>query len=178
MYVTGPVNKMICRKGAHPMKCLTQLLTTLVVVPWALGAPANAQEGVIAPGETLVVDGIPAVPTSLAETAGRYAENRSAFPSGWHFSVSHQRAFSRKVSAEVNPNRALTFARNAKCDVRHSQAVKRPVPLHIRACGFGQPGLSKLEIGNWKFETGNSALRTHNLERALATRQCPNGDIL
>jgi Tol biopolymer transport system component len=39
---------------------------------------------VLRKGITLVVDGIPPIPASLAETAGRYAENRSAFPSDWH----------------------------------------------------------------------------------------------
>jgi len=66
------------------MKRLTWLLAILVVVTFAPAAPANAQEGVIAPGEALVVDGIPPIPIALAETAGRYAENRSAFPTDWH----------------------------------------------------------------------------------------------
>ena len=66
------------------MKRLTWLLAILVVVTFAHAAPANAQEGVIAPGEALVVDGIPPIPIALAETAGRYAENRSAFPTDWH----------------------------------------------------------------------------------------------
>ena len=65
------------------MKRLTRLLAILVVM-FAPPLRANAQDGVIAPGETLVVDGIPPIPASLAETAARYAENRSAFPSDWH----------------------------------------------------------------------------------------------
>jgi dipeptidyl aminopeptidase/acylaminoacyl peptidase len=56
----------------------------LVTVALALAAPAGAQQGVVAPGENLVVDGIQPIPASLAETAGRYAENRSAFPVDWH----------------------------------------------------------------------------------------------
>jgi len=82
------------------MKRLARLLTILVVVPWVLDAPANPRRASSLQGETLVVDGIPAVPTSLGETAGRYPENRSAFPSGWHFSVLRRRAFCREVSAE------------------------------------------------------------------------------
>src|SRR6516162_75754 len=58
--------------------------TALVIMTFALTGPVGAQEGVVAPGENLVVDGIPPIPASLAEMAGRYAENRSAFPSGWH----------------------------------------------------------------------------------------------
>jgi dipeptidyl aminopeptidase/acylaminoacyl peptidase len=50
----------------------------------ALAAPVAAQQDVVTPGENLVTQSIPPVPASLAETAGRYAEFRSAFPSDWH----------------------------------------------------------------------------------------------
>ncbi|MGA8028187.1 MAG: prolyl oligopeptidase family serine peptidase [Bryobacteraceae bacterium] len=56
----------------------------LLVLPLAIPSPLTAQEAVVAPGENLVVDGIPPIPASLAETAGRYGENRSAFPSDWN----------------------------------------------------------------------------------------------
>jgi hypothetical protein len=39
--------------------------------------------GIIPKPETLVTDGIPPLPTALAEAAGRYAENRAAFPADW-----------------------------------------------------------------------------------------------
>ena len=37
-----------------------------------------SQESLIKPGENLVIDGIPPVPTSIAEAVGRYTEFRSA----------------------------------------------------------------------------------------------------
>ena len=43
-----------------------------------------AQELTIAPSENLVARGIPAIPASLAEAAGRYGENRSASLLDWH----------------------------------------------------------------------------------------------
>lgn len=43
-----------------------------------------AQSGEIAPGENLIVDGIPAIPASLAETVGRYTEFRPAVLLDWH----------------------------------------------------------------------------------------------
>ena len=43
-----------------------------------------ANEPSIAPPESLVLDNVPNLPASLAETAARYAENRSAFPTDWH----------------------------------------------------------------------------------------------
>src|SRR6266849_143708 len=42
-----------------------------------------AQEAVIAPAENLVVEGVPAIPTSLVETAGRYGSYRSATLADW-----------------------------------------------------------------------------------------------
>jgi dipeptidyl aminopeptidase/acylaminoacyl peptidase len=44
---------------------------------------ARAQEGTIAPGENLVVDGVPAIPASLVETAGPYGSYRSATLADW-----------------------------------------------------------------------------------------------
>src|SRR6266446_3551702 len=44
----------------------------------------SAQEAVIAPPENLIVDGVPQIPASLAETAGRYRSFRSANLADWH----------------------------------------------------------------------------------------------
>ncbi len=38
----------------------------------------------VAPPEGIVADGVPPLPASLAEAAGRYSENRAAFPTDWH----------------------------------------------------------------------------------------------
>src|SRR6516165_9748950 len=48
------------------------------------GASLPAQEAVIAPPESMLVDNVPSIPASLAETVGRYTENRSAFQTDWH----------------------------------------------------------------------------------------------
>jgi dipeptidyl aminopeptidase/acylaminoacyl peptidase len=42
------------------------------------------QEAVVAPNENLVVEGIPAIPASLAEKADRYTNFRSALFASWH----------------------------------------------------------------------------------------------
>jgi hypothetical protein len=50
-----------------------------------LGAlAALAQEAAIAPPENLVLDCVQRIPASLAETAGRYAEFRTAFATDWY----------------------------------------------------------------------------------------------
>ena len=45
---------------------------------------AFAQGGEIAPNENLVAEGIPKIPASLAESASRYSEFRSAGFSSWN----------------------------------------------------------------------------------------------
>ncbi len=62
------------------MKLRLSRLGLLVALLLLAAAEALAQEAVLAPPDNLVLDNVPAIPASLAETAGRYAENRSAFP--------------------------------------------------------------------------------------------------
>jgi dipeptidyl aminopeptidase/acylaminoacyl peptidase len=45
---------------------------------------ASVQQGTIAPAENLVVDGVPPIPASLVETAGRYGSYRSAMLTDWN----------------------------------------------------------------------------------------------
>lgn len=60
-------------------------LQKLVFVSLLLtGTGALARESAIAPGENLVVEGIPPVPASLVETVGRYTEFRRAAFLSWH----------------------------------------------------------------------------------------------
>jgi len=66
------------------MQCLTWLKLIPLGIFLTLDTPSATQVPTVAPGENLVVDGIPAIPASLAETAGQYAENRFAFLSDWH----------------------------------------------------------------------------------------------
>ena len=47
-------------------------------------ALALPQEAAIAPAENLIVDGVPPIPTSLAETAGRYGSFRNANLADWN----------------------------------------------------------------------------------------------
>lgn len=56
----------------------------LALVVLCAGMAARAQEAIVAPPEGIVAEGVPSIPASLAETAGRYEENRSAFVTSWH----------------------------------------------------------------------------------------------
>jgi len=59
-------------------------LCSLVFICTAVLAQQDSKETWIGPPEALVLDGIPRLPAALAEAAGRYAENRVAFPADWH----------------------------------------------------------------------------------------------
>src|SRR5258708_37437231 len=61
-------------------KKLILILAAMMLV----AAAAPAQEPVIAPADNLIVDGVPKIPASLAETAGRYGSYRSASLADWH----------------------------------------------------------------------------------------------
>jgi dipeptidyl aminopeptidase/acylaminoacyl peptidase len=50
----------------------------------AQSAAATTQDATIAPGENLIVDGVPPIPASLADTAGRYSSYRGATLVDWH----------------------------------------------------------------------------------------------
>jgi dipeptidyl aminopeptidase/acylaminoacyl peptidase len=68
-------------KGPYPVKIFAPLLAVLLVAGPASALP---QERSIAPNENLVVDGIPAIPASIAEEVGPYTEFRAAGFSSWH----------------------------------------------------------------------------------------------
>jgi Tol biopolymer transport system component len=59
-------------------------LKLMFAVLLANAVSIQAQEATIAPPENIVADGVPKVTTSIAEVAGRYSENRAAFPTDWH----------------------------------------------------------------------------------------------
>jgi dipeptidyl aminopeptidase/acylaminoacyl peptidase len=61
-----------------------RIRAALSVGVFCLTALAAAQTAEIKPGESLVVEGIPPIPASLADELGRYTEFRSASFSSWH----------------------------------------------------------------------------------------------
>src|SRR5258708_14787112 len=58
--------------------CVCAELGRSVLRPYA----ARAQDGTIAPAENLIVAGVPAIPASLVETAGRDGSDRSGTLAG------------------------------------------------------------------------------------------------
>jgi len=72
-------------------------LCRLLVLVWLAALPAAAQDAYVAPPESLVIDGVPKIPLTLAETAGRYASFRSASISDWH-PVKHEMLISTRFA--------------------------------------------------------------------------------
>jgi hypothetical protein len=55
-----------------------RILRMLAAVLFVGVTEASAQDATVAPAENLVVDGVPKIPSSLPETAGRYGSYRFA----------------------------------------------------------------------------------------------------
>ncbi|HEX9283699.1 MAG TPA: S9 family peptidase [Gemmatimonadales bacterium] len=58
--------------------------TPVLLIALALPGAALAQTGVVAPTENLVTDGVPTIPSGLADAVRRYSESRSAGFWDWH----------------------------------------------------------------------------------------------
>ncbi|HTS08696.1 MAG TPA: S9 family peptidase [Candidatus Eisenbacteria bacterium] len=58
--------------------------TFALLVALFAAAPSFAQTDYVTPNESLVAEGIPQIPASLAESVRRYSEFRAAFLSSWH----------------------------------------------------------------------------------------------
>lgn len=62
---------------------MKRILETIIVVVLSTHAVV-AQNDAIVPGDNLVLDGVPQIPSSLAETVSRYTEFRTASITSWH----------------------------------------------------------------------------------------------
>ncbi len=60
------------------------LKSHLLVFLLLLGVRGSAAEAVFAPNENLITEGIPAIPSALAQGVKRYTESRGAGFAGWH----------------------------------------------------------------------------------------------
>src|SRR5579871_1077434 len=60
---------------------LSSLLFTALL---AAGQDKSAGQGVVRPGENLVVENVPSIPASVAEKSDQYGEFRAATLADWH----------------------------------------------------------------------------------------------
>ncbi len=78
------------------MTRLTRVCLLLLTFPW----PARAQTGVVAPGDNLVVEGVPPVPERIASAARRYGDARAAAFWDWHPTLRRMLVGTRLADAE------------------------------------------------------------------------------
>src|SRR5258706_14554982 len=79
----SPVSGLV--SASQPVFRYFIMLKTICLFLAALALPAlAATESYVVPGDNLVVEGIPKIPTALADELNRYTEFRSAAFSSWH----------------------------------------------------------------------------------------------
>jgi dipeptidyl aminopeptidase/acylaminoacyl peptidase len=154
-------------------------LGLLVALLLLAAVQALAQEAVLAPPDNLVLDGVPAIPAALAETAGRYAENRFAFPLDWH------------------PQRREMLIRTRFGSTYQTHLVKMPGGARQQLTFFTEPvhgasfqprlgdcfvfskdvgGSERYQLYRYDFATRNSALLTDGKSRNLLGPWSSSGD--
>lgn len=97
----------------------------------ALAQSADASTGqVYAPGDNLVVEGVPPIPQSLVEAVGRYSDFRSALLGGWHPTL-HEMLISTRL-ADTTQAHLLKFPRGSAhpTDLLSGQCVRKRLCAH------------------------------------------------
>jgi dipeptidyl aminopeptidase/acylaminoacyl peptidase len=142
---------------------------------------AFAQSNEIAPNENLVAEGIPKIPASLAETAGRYSEFREADFASWHPTKREMLVRTRfgdtfQVHAVKAPGGArtqLTFFPDRITGARY-QPVNGDSFLFVKDVG----GAEFFQIYRYDFATGDITLLTDGKSRNISPRWSYQGDLI
>ena len=151
----------------------------LVAIFFAASFSSKAQEDAIAPGENLLVEGVPKISASLAETVGRYTENREAFQTDWHptrremiigtrFGNTYQ---AHLVAMRQGARRQLTFFPEPVYGGSFHQKGADYV-LYTRDVGGGE----WYQFFRYDLATGESTLLTDGKSRNTSERWSTGGD--
>jgi dipeptidyl aminopeptidase/acylaminoacyl peptidase len=139
----------------------------------------SAQEAVVSPPESLIVVGVPKIPLSLAETAGRYGAYRSAGMVDWHptrraMLVSTRFAETPQlhlVSAPVAERQQLTFYTDA---VRNGRFHPTDGDYIVFSKDLG--GGEWYQLYRYSVATGDVALLTDGKSRNILGPWSTHGD--
>src|SRR5215510_5962339 len=132
--------------------------------------PLMAQEAVVTPPESIVADGVPKVPATLAETAGRYGAYRSAGLADWNPTKREMLISTRfgdtsqlhLVSAPGGARRQLTFFSDAVTNGRfHPNGAEYIV--FMKDIGDGE----WYQLYRYDLKTGDLTLLTDGKSRNL-----------
>ena len=143
------------------MACAAALLAVLA---------SGAQEVVVAPPESIVADGLPKVPSALAETAGRYGAYRSAGLADWNPAKREMLVATRfgdtpqlhLVSAPGAARRQLTFFPDAVSNGRFHPNGGEYI-VFMKDTGGGE----WYQLYRYDLETGDVTLLTDGKARNL-----------
>src|SRR6266850_5889909 len=127
-----------------------------------------AQTNFLAPGDNLVVEGIPGIPTALTDEIGRYTEFRSAGLSSWHpkqreMVIITRFADTRQVHLVKFPGGARTQLTFFKDSV--GGATYQPTRGNYLVFSKDSGGDENYQIYRYDFETGAITLLTDGKSR-------------
>jgi dipeptidyl aminopeptidase/acylaminoacyl peptidase len=162
---------------ARPLRPLAALLLLSSLV----FAQTPAKPAVIAPGDNLVVEGVPPVPASLAEAAHRYGEIRLAAFRSWHPSRLEMLVVTRfadtyqvhQVKAPGGARTQLTFFPENIYSARY-----QPTTGDYFIYSKDKGGDEFYQIYRYDFATGDSTLLTDGKSRNTGPRFSNKGDRL
>ena len=153
----------------------------IIALMLAAACSIYAEDAVVAPPENIVAQGVPAVPAALAETAGRYKENRAAFAPSWH------------------PQRREMLVATRFANTYQTHLVKFPGGARQQLTFFTEPvyggsfhpnggdyfvfqkdvgGGEWYQLFRYDMETGNSTLLTDGKSRNLQGPWSSKGDLI
>lgn len=158
---------------------MRNLSRAVVVMALIVSAFAVAQDGVIVPNENLVVEGIPKIPASLAESVGRYSEFRSAGFVSWHPSRREMLILTRfgdtsqvhQVKFPGGARTQLTFFSDRVANARY-EPTKGDSFLFMKDVGGGE----FFQIYVYDLNSGNVRQLTDGKSRNTSPRWSYQGD--
>jgi dipeptidyl aminopeptidase/acylaminoacyl peptidase len=161
------------------MKRICTLAAVLCLA--ALPTLTLAQDTPIAPPESLIVDGVPKIPATLAETAGRYASFRTAGLADWH-PTRHEMLIATRfaetpqlhlVAMPGGARQQLTFYPDAVTNGRFHPAAGDYI-VFSKDIGGGE----WYQLYRYDMKTGDVTLLTDGKARNLMGPWSSSGDLL
>ena len=153
-------------------------------IPLALAcvaAPVLAQSAVVAPGDNLVVQGIPPIPAAIAHAVGRYTDFRSASFSDWH-PARREMLISTRFG-EVPQIHHVRFPGGARTQLtffpdRVSTAFYRPKTGNYFVFSKDTGGNEFSQLYRYDPATGDSTLLTDGKSRNTGGGWSTSGELL
>lgn len=142
-------------------------------------APLSAQPGVIAPGDNLVVEGVPKIPAALAKKVGRYTEFRAATLVDWHptkreMLISTRFGDTAQIHEVKMPGGARTQLTFFADSVAGATYPPHTGDYFIFSKGSG--GNERFQLYRYDRKTGNVTLLTDGKSRNGGVRFANKGD--